>query len=425
MTPSTSRSRCSPTSRRRAATRSRCSTAATPARPSTRRSCPRATRRAMCSSASTTPCSPAAWRKGIFSPVPAKGLDSVPAALQLDKGEHRVTPARLRRHLRQLRPRLLRQAQDRAAEDLRRPGQARSTRTCSSRRTPRPPPRASPSSSAPSRSTAPTAGRATGRSSRPTASRSSTAGSRPTTSGSPAPRPPRARATSRWWSLTPPARPPRCSARSPRPSRRPTGVATGTCFRQIEFGGLLKGAPNEKGGKALLDFLLSKKFQEDVPLQMYRQPGPQGRQGAGAVHEVRHDDRQAGDARPGDDHQEPRTVDQAVVLARSEVARARRGKPTPGNGGAARPDGPAARLLRAVLRLPGRRDRRAGAEGRRAVAARPDRRGARRPGRAPRPVVHRLAGGGLDRADAADRAARRVCLRPLRLPRQAAAAGAW
>ncbi|MFD8547850.1 thiamine ABC transporter substrate binding subunit [Streptomyces sp. NPDC059649] len=60
--------------------------------------------------------------------------------------------------------------------------------------------------------------------------------------------------------------------KKPAPKEAPTGVATGTCFRQIEFGGLLKGAKNEKGGKALLDFLLSKKFQEDEPLQMFVNP---------------------------------------------------------------------------------------------------------------------------------------------------------
>ncbi|WP_407549692.1 thiamine ABC transporter substrate-binding protein [Streptomyces sp. Pv4-95] len=60
--------------------------------------------------------------------------------------------------------------------------------------------------------------------------------------------------------------------KKPQPEQAPTGVATGTCFRQIEFGGLLKGARNEKGGKALLDFLLSKQFQEDVPLQMFVNP---------------------------------------------------------------------------------------------------------------------------------------------------------
>ncbi|MEU3375409.1 thiamine ABC transporter substrate-binding protein [Streptomyces sp. NPDC006660] len=58
----------------------------------------------------------------------------------------------------------------------------------------------------------------------------------------------------------------------PKPAEAPTGVATGTCFRQIEFAGLLKGAKNEAGGKALLDFLISKKFQEDMPLQMFVDP---------------------------------------------------------------------------------------------------------------------------------------------------------
>ena len=58
----------------------------------------------------------------------------------------------------------------------------------------------------------------------------------------------------------------------PQPTEAPTGVATGTCFRQIEFAGLLNGARNEAGGKALLDFLISKKFQEDMPLQMFVNP---------------------------------------------------------------------------------------------------------------------------------------------------------
>ncbi|MFF3764842.1 thiamine ABC transporter substrate binding subunit [Streptomyces sp. NPDC001922] len=58
----------------------------------------------------------------------------------------------------------------------------------------------------------------------------------------------------------------------PQPKQAPTGVATGTCFRQIEFAGLLNGAKNEKGGKALLDFLLTKRFQEDVPLRMFVNP---------------------------------------------------------------------------------------------------------------------------------------------------------
>ncbi|WP_432019468.1 thiamine ABC transporter substrate-binding protein [Streptomyces sp. 1222.5] len=61
-----------------------------------------------------------------------------------------------------------------------------------------------------------------------------------------------------------------------RPGTAPTGVATGTCFRQIEFAGLLDNARNTKGGKAFIDFLVSKEFQEDMPLNMYVYPVAQG-----------------------------------------------------------------------------------------------------------------------------------------------------
>ncbi|MFF3908547.1 thiamine ABC transporter substrate binding subunit [Streptomyces sp. NPDC001848] len=62
----------------------------------------------------------------------------------------------------------------------------------------------------------------------------------------------------------------------PRPKTAPTGVATGTCFRQIEFAGLLTGAHNTKGGKAFIDFLISRRFQEDMPLNMFVYPVVRG-----------------------------------------------------------------------------------------------------------------------------------------------------
>ncbi|MET9427721.1 thiamine ABC transporter substrate-binding protein [Streptomyces sp. NPDC003036] len=58
----------------------------------------------------------------------------------------------------------------------------------------------------------------------------------------------------------------------PQPAEAPTGVSTGTCFRQIEFAGLLTGAKNPEGGKALIDFMIGKKFQDDMPLQMFVNP---------------------------------------------------------------------------------------------------------------------------------------------------------
>ncbi|MBW8700517.1 Thiamine-binding periplasmic protein [Streptomyces sp. MBT84] len=62
----------------------------------------------------------------------------------------------------------------------------------------------------------------------------------------------------------------------PRPETAPTGVATGTCFRQIEFAGVLSNARNTKGAKAFVDFLIGRTFQEDMPLNMFVYPVVQG-----------------------------------------------------------------------------------------------------------------------------------------------------
>lgn len=58
------------------------------------------------------------------------------------------------------------------------------------------------------------------------------------------------------------------------PESAPTGViaAPGTCFRQIEFAGILAGTDNEAGAQQFIDFLLSKEFQEDMPLNMFVYP---------------------------------------------------------------------------------------------------------------------------------------------------------
>jgi thiamine transport system substrate-binding protein len=64
----------------------------------------------------------------------------------------------------------------------------------------------------------------------------------------------------------------------PKPKTAPTGVAQGTCFRQVEYAGLLSNAKNTKGGKAFLDFLLTKEFQQDMPLNMFVYPVIDGAQ---------------------------------------------------------------------------------------------------------------------------------------------------
>ncbi|AZM59788.1 MULTISPECIES: thiamine ABC transporter substrate binding subunit [unclassified Streptomyces] len=62
----------------------------------------------------------------------------------------------------------------------------------------------------------------------------------------------------------------------PRPETAPTGVAEGTCFRQVEYAGLLANAKNPEGAKALLDFMVGKRFQEDMPLNMFVYPVVEG-----------------------------------------------------------------------------------------------------------------------------------------------------
>jgi thiamine transport system substrate-binding protein len=57
--------------------------------------------------------------------------------------------------------------------------------------------------------------------------------------------------------------------RRPRPQEAPTAVVESSCFRQVELAGVLRGARNEDGARELIDFMLSTRFQEDVPLNMF------------------------------------------------------------------------------------------------------------------------------------------------------------
>jgi thiamine transport system substrate-binding protein len=58
------------------------------------------------------------------------------------------------------------------------------------------------------------------------------------------------------------------------PAAAPTAavVADGACFRQIEFAGILRGTKVENEARQLIDFLLDRPFQEDVPLKMFVYP---------------------------------------------------------------------------------------------------------------------------------------------------------
>ncbi len=46
-------------------------------------------------------------------------------------------------------------------------------------------------------------------------------------------------------------------------------IGSDTCFRQIEFVGILAGTKNRALAEKFVDFMLSQKFQEDMPIQMF------------------------------------------------------------------------------------------------------------------------------------------------------------
>jgi thiamine transport system substrate-binding protein len=54
----------------------------------------------------------------------------------------------------------------------------------------------------------------------------------------------------------------------------PTGaiIDPETCFRQIEYAGILSGTDQPDGARALIDFMLSMEFQSDMPLNMFVYP---------------------------------------------------------------------------------------------------------------------------------------------------------
>jgi thiamine transport system substrate-binding protein len=58
----------------------------------------------------------------------------------------------------------------------------------------------------------------------------------------------------------------------PHPTTSPVGTILSTCFRQVEFAGVLKGTAHRAAARKFVDFMLSTKFQADMPLQMFVWP---------------------------------------------------------------------------------------------------------------------------------------------------------
>jgi thiamine transport system substrate-binding protein len=59
---------------------------------------------------------------------------------------------------------------------------------------------------------------------------------------------------------------------SPPKTTTDVGVVDDACYRQIEFAGVLEGTKHAAAAHAFIDFLLSKAFQEDMPLNMFVYP---------------------------------------------------------------------------------------------------------------------------------------------------------
>lgn len=52
----------------------------------------------------------------------------------------------------------------------------------------------------------------------------------------------------------------------------PTGVLESTCFRQVEFAGVLRGTTHVPEARKLLDYLISARFQNELPLNLFVYP---------------------------------------------------------------------------------------------------------------------------------------------------------
>ena len=126
----------------------------------------------------------------------------------------------------------------------------------------------------------------------------------------------------------------------------PTAAVEDGCYRQVEYAGILRGARNEDGAKKLIDFMLSERFQADVPGSMFVYPVRAGVDAPRGVREARDRRRRPAPAPRERDRREPRPLGRPVDRHRRALTRAAT---------VARPG----RVPRGLLRMAARRDPRA------------------------------------------------------------------
>ena len=76
----------------------------------------------------------------------------------------------------------------------------------------------------------------------------------------------------RSWSATASSPPAEVIFADPPRTDAPTAVVTSTCFRQVEFAGVLDGTDSPDEARALVDFLASERFQRELPLNLFVYP---------------------------------------------------------------------------------------------------------------------------------------------------------
>jgi hypothetical protein len=92
----------------------------------------------------------------------------------------------------------------------------------------------------------------------------------------------------------------------------PTGVVEETCFRQIEFAGVLRGTDAPDAARQLVDFLVSERFQREVPLNLFVFPVNPDVELDPVFTDFATVPGRSAHARPGRDRRQPRRLDRSV-----------------------------------------------------------------------------------------------------------------
>ncbi len=96
-----------------------------------------------------------------------------------------------------------------------------------------------------------------------------------------------------------------------------TAALLDTCFRQVEYAGVLAGADNPDGARALVEFLLGEDVQAALPESMYVFPVRDGHRAAPGLGGLRRAAERPLRPRPGRDRRRPRRLARAVARHQS------------------------------------------------------------------------------------------------------------